>query len=263
MLVAITLTVYNEGERKFNRRPRFEVEFLIIDYSDFITEPMDNSNKINSHNNNTRVTAADILKVVPITRKTLWLWQKKYNFFPDPVKEAHPGGKGIVGYYPAWVQERCKQVYALQKSGHTIAMIKEILKKEAEDKSTKKVLIVDDEKKFATLLKKFFAKNEYVVEVAFDGLDAGLKAAHFQPAIILLDINLPGLNGLEVCKNLKNNPRTKNMTVLVISASLQYTEKEVISAGGDMFFKKPVNFSELLEKCNEVIATNEKITIPT
>ncbi|MDH3257768.1 MAG: helix-turn-helix domain-containing protein, partial [Nitrospinota bacterium] len=74
------------------------------------------------------MTAADILKVVPITRKTLWLWQKKYDFFPDPVKEAHPGGKGIVGYYPAWVQERCKQVYALQKSGHTIAMIKEILK---------------------------------------------------------------------------------------------------------------------------------------
>jgi len=68
------------------------------------------------------VTAADILKVVPITRKTLWLWQKKYDFFPDPIKEAHPGGKGIVGYYPAWVQERCKQVYSLQKSGHTIAM---------------------------------------------------------------------------------------------------------------------------------------------
>lgn len=53
------------------------------------------------------------------------------------------------------------------------------------------------------------------------------------------------------------------MTVLVISASLQYTEKAVISAGGDMFFKKPVNFSELLEKCNEVIAENEKITIPS
>jgi len=58
-----------------------------------------------------RITAADILKVVPITRKTLWLWQKKYRFFPDPQKEGHPGGKGIVGYYPAWVEERCKQVY--------------------------------------------------------------------------------------------------------------------------------------------------------
>ncbi len=113
------------------------------------------------------------------------------------------------------------------------------------------------------LLKKFFSKNGYMVEVAFDGLDAGLKAAHFQPTIILLDILLPGLNGLDVCKNLKNNPKTKNMTIMVISASLQYSSKSVRAAGGDMFFKKPVDFKELLEKCNEVIENNEKIQILT
>ena len=67
-----------------------------------------------------RITVADILKVVPITRKTLWLWQKKYCFSPNPVKKERSNGKGIVGYYPAWVEERdkeerCKKVYALQK----------------------------------------------------------------------------------------------------------------------------------------------------
>ena len=113
-----------------------------------------------------RVTAADILALVPITRKTLWLWQKKYKFFPDPQKEAHPKGKGIVGYYPAWVLERCKKVYALQKDGYKIAMIQEILHREAEEKSSKKILVVDDEKKFASLLKKFFNKNGYIVDVA-------------------------------------------------------------------------------------------------
>ena len=101
------------------------------------------------------------------------------------------------------------------------------------------------------------------VAVIGSGLDAGLKAAHFQPTIILLDILLPGLNGLDVCKNLKNNPKTKNMTIMVISASLQYSDKSVRAAGGDMFFKKPVDFKELLEKCNEVIENNEKIQIPT
>ena len=150
-----------------------------------------------------RVTAADILKVVPITRKTLWLWQKKYKFFPDPEKEAHPGGKGIVGYYPAWVEERCKKVYALQKQGYTINMIKEILQQDVEKQSVRKILIVDDEKKFSNLLKKFFEKNNYVIELAFDGWDAGLKAAQFMPSIIVLDIALPGINGMEVCKNLK------------------------------------------------------------
>ena len=204
-----------------------------------------------------RVTAADILAVVPITRKTLWLWQKKYKFFPDPQKEAHPKGKGIVGYYPAWVLERCQKVYGLQKDGYKISMIQEILHREAEEKSSKKILVVDDEKKFASLLKKFFTKNGYIVDVAYNGLDAGLKAAHFIPAIILLDINLPGLNGLEVCRNLKSNPRTKNMAIIIISASLQYTEKAVLAAGGDMFLKKPVDFTALLEKCNSIIVHNE------
>lgn len=204
-----------------------------------------------------RVTAADILALVPITRKTLWLWQKKYKFFPDPQKEAHPKGKGIVGYYPAWVLERCKKVYALQKDGYKIAMIQEILHREAEEKSSKKILVVDDEKKFASLLKKFFTKNGYIVDVAYNGLEAGLKAAHFNPAIILLDINLPGLNGLEVCRNFKNNPKTKNMAIIIISASLQYTEKAVLAAGGDMFLKKPVDFTALLEKCNSIIVHNE------
>ena len=109
-------------------------------------------------------------------------------------------------------------------------MIQEILHKEAEEKSSKKILVVDDEKKFASLLKKFFTNNGYIVDVAYNGLDAGLKAAHFNPAIILLDINLPGLNGLEVCRSLKSNPKTKNMAIIIISASLQYTEKAVLAA---------------------------------
>lgn len=217
------------------------------------------TNSSDNHKSNSRVTAADILKVIPITRKTLWLWQKKYNFFPDPVKEAHPGGKGIVGYYPAWVKDRCKRVYELQQSGHTIAMIKDILKKEAEEKSSRKILVIDDEHKFTRLLKDFLEKEGFVVEVASNGLDAGLKAADFQPSIILLDINLPGLNGLQVCTNLRNNPKTKLMTIIVISASPQYTEQQVREAGGDLFMTKPLDLEDLLRKCNAILEENAEI----
>ena len=200
-----------------------------------------------------RITAADILKVVPITRKTLWLWQKKYKFFPDPAKEAHPGGKGIVGYYPAWVEERCKKVYALQKKGYTISMIKEILQQEKENQSVRKILIVDDEKKFSNLLKKFFDKNNFVTELAFDGWDAGLKAAQFMPSIIILDIALPGINGMEVCKNLKENSKTANIKVIAISGDLRHSEKVILDAGADIYFTKPVDFDTLLTVCNEFI----------
>jgi DNA-binding transcriptional MerR regulator len=106
-----------------------------------------------------KITSADLFKVVPITRKTLWLWQKKYRFIPDPQKERYPGGKGIVDYYPAWVEERCKQVYTFQKKGYTIAMIQEILEEDEKEKSTRKVLVVDDEIKFCDLLKKYSKKQ--------------------------------------------------------------------------------------------------------
>ena len=205
-----------------------------------------------------RVTAADILKVVPITRKTLWLWQKKYGFFPDPSKEAHPGGKGIVGYYPAWVQERCEKIYALQKKGYTISMIKDILQQEEEKQSVRKILIVDDEKKFSNLLKKFFEKNNYVIELAFDGWDAGLKAAQFMPSIIILDLALPGINGMEVCKNLKSNPKTENIKIVAISGDLRHSEKVVLDAGADIYFTKPVDFETLLNVCNDYVGNAGK-----
>jgi CheY-like chemotaxis protein len=200
-----------------------------------------------------RITAADILKVVPITRKTLWLWQKKYLFFPDPEKEGHPGGKGIVGYYPAWVEERCKQVYALQKKGYTVSMIKEILEVAEKEKSSRKVLLVDDERKFCDLLKKIFQKNDFIVETAYDAWEAGKKAAQFQPTIMILDITLPGINGLEVCKDLRSDNKTRNIKIIALSGYLRYTETEVLDAGASSFFTKPVNFKNLLYLCNKFL----------
>ena len=207
---------------------------------------------------NNRVTASDILKVVPITRKTLWLWQKKYQFFPDPAKEAHPGGKGIVGYYPAWVEERCKKVYALQKKGYTINMIKDILQKEEEQKTGRKILIIDGQKQYCLLLKKFFQGNDFIAEVAMDGFEAGFKAREFLPTIILLDITLPGISGIiDVCRNLKNNPDTTATKVIAMSGDLRCTENEIVSSGAEMFLSKPVDFESLLKICNEMVTSEE------
>jgi CheY-like chemotaxis protein len=136
-------------------------------------------------------------------------------------------------------------------------MIQEALRKEAAEKSTRKLLVVDDEKKFALLLKKFFAKNGYVVETAYNGLDAGLKASEFLPSIIILDIALPGLNGIEVCRQLKTTPRTQNIHVVAITGNINYPEKSVLAAGADRFFKKPVDMSRLLEECNRLVDSPE------
>ena len=200
-----------------------------------------------------KITANDILKVVPVTRKTLWLWQKKYCLFPDPEKKGHPGGKGIIGYYPLWVKERCKKVYTLQKKGYTISMIKEILEKEERENSSKKILVIDSEVKFCDLFKKFFNKNEFLVESAYDAWEAGKKIEEFRPSILILDISLPGVNGLSVCKNLRSDPKTKNMKIITISPDFRYSDAEVLKAGANSFFTKPVNFEILLSLCNDFL----------
>ncbi len=209
--------------------------------------------------NNNRVTASDILKVVPITRKTLWLWQKKYQFFPDPIKKVHPGGRGIIGYYPAWVEERCKKIYSLQKKGHTISIIKEILQKEEEQKTEKRVLIIDNESEFYEPLIEYLKENDFAVEVALDGFEAGLKTREFIPSIIILNIVHSGINGIEVCKSLKSRQDTSAIKIIALSKDLRHTESEVLGSGADMFFVKPVDFGMILKTCNDFItATGPK-----
>ena len=131
--------------------------------------------------------------------------------------------------------------------------------KEEKEKSTRKVLVVDDEQKFCDLLKKIFQKNEFIVETAYDGWEAGKKAAQFQPTIMVLDITLPGINGLDVCRELRRDETTKNIKIIAISGDLRYTEQEVLEAGANSFFTKPVNFENLLTLSNEYLEKFENL----
>jgi CheY-like chemotaxis protein len=70
---------------------------------------------------------------------------------------------------------------------------------------------------------------------------------------MILDITLPGINGLEVCKNLRSDEKTKNTKIIAISGDLRYSEAEVLEAGANAFFAKPVNFENLLSLCSEFL----------
>jgi DNA-binding response OmpR family regulator len=74
---------------------------------------------------------------------------------------------------------------------------------------------------------------------------------------MILDITLPGVNGLEVCKVLRSDDKTKNIKIIAISGDLRYTETEVLGAGSNSFFTKPVNFENLLSLCNEFLEEPE------
>jgi len=77
--------------------------------------------------------------------------------------------------------------------------------------------------------------------------------------IMILDITLPGINGLEVCKVLRSDDNTKNIKIIAISGDLRYIETEVLGAGANSFFTKPVNFENLLSLCNEFLEEPETL----
>ena len=107
-----------------------------------------------------------------------------------------------------------------------------------------KLLIVDDEVEICDFLKMFFEDRGFDVEVAYTGADALQKAAVFKPAMMLLDIKIPGMDGLEVLRRIKKEFPT--IRVLMVTA-LETSEKinEALRLGADNYITKPLSLEYL------------------
>lgn len=117
-----------------------------------------------------------------------------------------------------------------------------------------KILIVDDEPKNLKLLKDILEVSGYAVLVAGNGREAIDSALLHKPALILMDLNLPVLDGLSATKILKNNPETKDIPVLVLSGlGITEDKDKVYSAGCDGYISKPFNLGELRSKIKEYL----------
>ena len=113
----------------------------------------------------------------------------------------------------------------------------------------KKILVVDDEKPIHSYLQRKLSKLGYSVYIAEDGEEALTQAFSLLPDIILLDIKLPKLNGIEVCKRLKSDDTTKQIPVIMLSAKAQSEEiAEGLRAGADKYLCKPISFPDILEE---------------
>ncbi|MEN6487312.1 MAG: response regulator [Smithella sp.] len=113
----------------------------------------------------------------------------------------------------------------------------------------KKVLVVDDDKPISTYLIRKFTKLGYTMFVAEDGEEAVQQAFSNLPDIILLDVKLPKLSGIEVCKRLKADDKTKDIPILMLSAKAQTFEiNEGLEAGADKYLCKPMSFPAILDE---------------
>ena len=112
-----------------------------------------------------------------------------------------------------------------------------------------KILIADDNQANRELLEAYLATYDCETDIAVDGQDTLAKVKSFQPDLILLDVMMPKLNGFEVCQQLRADPATKKVMVLMVTALNEAGDIERgVKAGTDDFVSKPVNKNELLKR---------------
>src|ERR1700690_4024809 len=117
-----------------------------------------------------------------------------------------------------------------------------------------RILIADDNTPNVELLEAFLAEFDCDMAVAVDGRDTLEKVEAFKPDLILLDIMMPKLSGFEVCRKLKQDPKTKDIMVLMVTALNELGDIErAVDSGTDDFLSKPVNKLELLKRVENML----------
>ena len=114
------------------------------------------------------------------------------------------------------------------------------------------VLVVDDEEYVRELLKTFLTEMGYQVIVASHGEEALDLAKKERPQVIILDVKMPGIDGIETCRRLKSDEGTGVIPVIVATA-LRETLPEVLDAGANDFVTKPFHLTELLTRIRSIL----------
>src|SRR5450759_444244 len=110
-----------------------------------------------------------------------------------------------------------------------------------------KILIVEDEPKVASFIKKGLEENNYEAEIAYDGISGEKLARMYKYDLFILDVIIPGISGLDLCRKVKNI--NSNVPVLMLTA-LGTTDDKILGfdAGADDYLVKPFEFRELLAR---------------
>jgi CheY-like chemotaxis protein len=119
-----------------------------------------------------------------------------------------------------------------------------------------KILLIEDNELNRDMLSRRLARKGFDVVTACDGEEGILRAATDSPDLILMDLNLPVLDGWEAARKLKADPRTRAIAILALSAHAMSEHRDrALEAGCDDFDTKPVDLPRLLAKIEALLAS--------
>lgn len=118
--------------------------------------------------------------------------------------------------------------------------------------SGKLILIIEDNPINLKLAQVLLLKEGFSVKVATNAEEALMILKNWHPALILMDIQLPGIDGLQLTRLLKANPETKEILIIALTAyAMKGDEEKVLSAGCDDYIAKPIDIYALIKTVNK------------
>jgi CheY-like chemotaxis protein len=200
------------------------------------------------------ITAASEMTSIPAT--TLRSWERSFGVV-RPVRTR--GGHRL---YSQEDIERLRWLKAKIDSGVQVSVAHELLEaelarvggvtREAERRGAVMIMVAERDPITADLERYFLESAGYDVRIVLDGRAAVQEAEAMQPDLIVVDVILPGVNGLQVCRGLKANPATADIPVVVFSV-LDVRER-ALDAGADAFLLKPLEQPQLIDLISTMLS---------
>jgi len=122
-----------------------------------------------------------------------------------------------------------------------------------------KILVVDDDPDARDIVRTFLDANGYEVTTAATGKEALAKMEEVHPVLVLLDVMMPGMDGWEVARVIKNHPEFEDVRIVMLTARSDFTDKqEGLRSGADDYIVKPIDLDNLAERVQRNLAAREK-----
>ena len=123
-----------------------------------------------------------------------------------------------------------------------------------------KILIVDDSKNIRKLISVVLGKDNYELYEASNGLEALEKVKLYSPDLVILDMIIPLVNGINVCKEIKNDPRTSSTSVIFLTSEVSYEARDKAhEVGAEVYMTKPFEPKDLRNAVKELIGAKRPV----